>query len=170
MREALMYTIYLGHVLIAQIILKHPNYEIKHDNQVLFDDSVQVSSPDKKTKNSPLGSANSQFSSDITPLILAAQYNRTKIVQMLLERGDRISKPHDLNCPCEMCVRAYKFDSLRHAQSRLYAYKGLASEAYIALVSLDPILTAFELGNELRILAEKEKMFKVRTSFLLIYV
>jgi hypothetical protein len=154
MREALMYTIYLGHMLIAEIILKHPRYEIKHDTEVLFDDSGQPNTVSAKSKTSPLGSADSKFSADVTPLILAAQYNRTDIVQMLLARGD-------LKCLCEQCVKAYEYDSLRYAQSRLYAYKGLASESYISLVSLDPILTAFELGNELKILANKEIMFKV---------
>ncbi len=157
-----MYTIYLGYELIAELILKHPKYEIKHDNQVLFDDSGRPETSNTKPKASALGSsADSKFSADVTPLILAAQYNRTEIVQMLLARGDRIVKPHDLKCPCEQCVKAFKYDSLRYAQSRLYAYKGLASESYISLVSLDPILTAFELGKELKILAQKENMYKV---------
>ena len=56
----------------------------------------------------------------------------------------------------------FKFDSLRHAQSRLNAYRGLASESYISLASIDPILTAFELGRELRDLSGKEKYFKVK--------
>ena len=79
---------------------------------------------------------------------------------MLLINGDRISKPHDFNCKCTECLNKFKFDSLRHAQSRLNAYKGLASESYITLGSIDPILTAFELSRELGILAEKEKYFK----------
>ena len=37
---------------------------------------------------------------------------------------------------------------------------GLASESYISLASIDPILTAFQLSRELDILAEKEKYFK----------
>ncbi len=57
-------------------------------------------------------------------------------------------------------MNKFKFDSLRHAQSRLNAYRGLTSEAYISLVSIDPILTAFDLSHELGILAEKEKYFK----------
>jgi ankyrin repeat protein len=159
-----MYAIYLGHDFIAEIILKHPNYEIKHDNQVLFDDSAaghEITDAKTAALEAALGSTSSQFSTDITPLILAAEHNRTEIVQMLLARGDRIVKPHDLKCSCEQCTKAYKYDSLRYSESRLFAYKGLASEAYISLVSLDPILTAFELGNELRILATKEKMYKV---------
>ncbi len=57
-------------------------------------------------------------------------------------------------------MNRFKFDSLRHAQSRLNAYRGLASETYISLISIDPILTAFELGGELRGLSRKEKFFK----------
>jgi hypothetical protein len=43
----------------------------------------------------------------------------------------------------------------------LNAYRGLASESYISLAAIDPILTAFELGRELRDLSGKEKYFKV---------
>jgi hypothetical protein len=93
--------------------------------------------------------------------MLASQYNRTEIVQMLLLNGDRIEKPHDYNCKCTECLNKFKFDSLRHAQSRLNAYKGLTSESYISLASIDPILTAFELGRELKILSEKESYIKV---------
>ena len=83
------------------------------------------------------------------------------LVQLLLLGGDRITKPHDYHCKCLQCHNKFKFDSLRHAQSRLNAYRGLASESYITLASIDPILTAFELGHELRDLSEKEKYFKV---------
>ena len=93
--------------------------------------------------------------------MLASQYNRTEIVQMLLLNGDRIEKPHEFHCKCQECTNRFKFDSLRHAQSRLNAYRGLSSESYISLASIDPILTAFEIGHELRILSEKEKYFKV---------
>jgi len=82
-------------------------------------------------------------------------------VQLLLRDGDRITKPHDYHCKCQECHNKFKFDSLRHAQSRLNAYRGLASESYISLASIDPILTAFELGHELRDLSNKEKYFKV---------
>lgn len=80
---------------------------------------------------------------------------------MLLQSGNRIEKPHEFHCECNECTNRFKFDSLRHAQSRLNAFRGLCSESYISLASIDPILTAFELGHELRYLAGKEKYFKV---------
>ncbi len=95
-------------------------------------------------------------------MFLASQYDRSEIVQMLLLNGDSIEKPHDFFCKCNECKNRFEFDSLRHAQSRLNAYRGIASETYISLVSVDPILTAFELNFELRILADKEKYFKVK--------
>jgi len=36
----------------------------------------------------------SQFSPDVTPLILAAQYNNHEIVQMFLSRNHTIERPH----------------------------------------------------------------------------
>jgi hypothetical protein len=98
----------------------------------------------------------------ILKIMLAAQYNRTEIVQILLIEGEKITKPHDYNCKCNECINRIKFDPLRHAQSRLNTYRGLASEAYISLASIDPILTSFEMGYELRILASKEKYYKVK--------
>lgn len=86
-------------------------------------------------------------------------------MQLLIRHGHRITKPHDYHCTCLQCHQKFKFDSLRFAQSRLNAYRGLASESYISLASLDPILTAFELGRELRDLSGKEKYFKVMSNY-----
>ena len=173
MREALLLAIYLGHVQIAEACLRHPKFKVLNEKKVFTgnnDAFWQTPSSD-----------DAQFAPDITPLILASQYNRTEIgtgiavlvffpdltflsfvsVQLLLRGGDRITKPHDYHCKCQECQNKFKFDSLRHAQSRLNAYRGLASESYISLAALDPILTAFELGHELRDLSGKEKYFKV---------
>ncbi|CAF3484392.1 unnamed protein product [Rotaria sp. Silwood1] len=152
MREALLLAIYLGHVQIAEACLRHPKFKVLNEKKVFTgnDDSFwQTPSSD-----------DAQFAPDITPLILASQYNRTEIVQLLLRGGDRITKPHDYHCKCQECHNKFEFDSLRHAQSRLNAYRGLASESYISLASIDPIVTAFELGHELRDLSGKEKYFK----------
>ena len=142
----------MGHTQIARLIINHPSYKIFTDKKFLnnaTDSFWQTPSSD-----------DAQFSPDITPIMLASQYNRVEIVQMLLLNGERIEKPHEFSCACNDCSNRFKFDSLVHAQSRLNAYRGLASESYISLASIDPILTAFELGRELRILSEKEKYFK----------
>jgi hypothetical protein len=152
LREALLIAIYMGHTTIAEAILKHPKYKIFNEKKFLnsaTDSFWQTPSSD-----------DAQFSPDITPIMLASQYNRTEIVQMLLSNGDRIEKPHEFYCTCNECSNRFKFDSLRHAQSRLNAYRGIASESYISLASIDPILTAFELGHEIKLLADKEKYFK----------
>ena len=127
-RDALLLAIYLGHTSIAESILKHPKYKILNEKKFLDGDQDsfwQLPSSD-----------DAQFSPDITPIMLAAQYNRTEIVQMLLLNGDRISKPHDFNCKCTECQNKFKFDSLRHAQSRLNAYKGLSSLSSSTTLSL----------------------------------
>lgn len=155
-REALLLSIFLGHSHIAELILKHPKYKILNDKKFLNGDSDSF----WQTPSSD----DAQFPPDITPLILAAQYNRTEIVQMLLLKGDRIVKPHDFDCKCNECHNRFKFDSLRHAQSRLNSYRGLASDSYLSLVSMDPILSAFELSHELKMLSMKEKFFKVNFS------
>ena len=110
-----------------------------------------------------------QFSPDITPLILASQKNQYEIVQLLLLRGEKVQKPHKFGCLCRECVNKMKFDQLRSAKYRLNAYRGLASEAYISLSSKDPILTAFQLSKELRLLSRNEKYFKVISNVTLNY-
>ncbi|XP_059081823.1 transient receptor potential protein-like [Tigriopus californicus] len=100
------------------------------------------------------------FTSDITPLILAAQRNNYEILKMLLDRGATIPMPHDVKCSCDDCVEESTVDSLRFSLSRINAYKALASPSLIALSSKDPILTAFELSNELKRLGVMESQFK----------
>ncbi|XP_045763146.1 transient receptor potential-gamma protein-like isoform X1 [Maniola jurtina] len=100
------------------------------------------------------------FTSDITPLILAAHRDSYEIIKLLLDRGAELPMPHDVRCACDDCVRARREDSLRHSRSRINAYRALASPSLIALSSKDPILTAFELSWELRRLSALEHEFK----------
>ncbi|KAI8790073.1 short transient receptor potential channel 3 [Biomphalaria glabrata] len=150
-QEAVLQAISAGHTQIAETILKHRRYlEMWKERRKLGDTDgfYKTAFPD------------SQFSPDITPLILASQKNQYEIVQLLLLRGETIMKPHKFSCACQECRNKMKFDQLRLAKYRLNAYKGLASEAYISLSSKDPILTAFELAAELRRLSRVEKHFK----------
>jgi hypothetical protein len=73
MREALLLAIYLGHVQIAETCLRHPKFKVLNDKFTGNDDSFwQTPSSD-----------DAQFAPDITPLILASQYNRTEIGNFL---------------------------------------------------------------------------------------
>ncbi len=150
--EAVLQAIGAGHVQIAESILKHKRYLAMWRERKKLGDQEGFF----KTCN-----AESQFSADITPLVLAAQKNQYEVVQLLLLRDERIQKPHKYSCGCMECVNKMKFDQLRLAKYRLNAYTGLSSEAYISLSSKDPIQTAFELAAELRKLAMIEKHFKV---------
>ncbi|KAK3611420.1 hypothetical protein CHS0354_027146 [Potamilus streckersoni] len=150
--EAVLQAISAGHIQIAECILKHKRYlELWKERRRLGDDEHFFKTQFEE----------SQFSPDITPLILASQKNQYEIVQLLLMRGETIAKPHKFNCMCQDCVNKMKFDELRSAKHRLNAYRGLASEAYISLSSKDPILTAFQLGRELKQLSSLEKYFMV---------
>ncbi|XP_029640463.1 short transient receptor potential channel 3 [Octopus sinensis] len=149
--EALLQAISAGHENIAETILKHPKYkDIKRENKRFGETDYFYN---QTSEDSP-------FSSDITPLILAAERNQFEIVQLLLLRGDTIQKPHHYYCACQECNNKLQFDQLRLAKTRLNAYRGLASGAYISLSSKDPVLTAFELAQELRDVARVEKYFK----------
>ena len=102
-----------------------------------------------------------RFSHDVTPIILAAHCHQYEIVHVLLARGARIERPHDYFCQCSACGQRQGLDAFSHSQSRINAYKGLASPAYLSLSNQDPVMAALELSNELAVLANIEKEFKV---------
>ena len=106
----------------------------------------------------------SNFPLNLTPLILASQRNQFNVVKTLLDLGERIPVPHHAYCSCVECVSTLEAsDELEISKTRLFTYRGLASEAYISLNSDDPILEAFQLRQTLRKNAEIEKYFKVST-------
>nr|XP_050860313.1 transient receptor potential protein isoform X5 [Vespula vulgaris] len=104
--------------------------------------------------------SSSNFTPDITPLVLAAHKNNYEILKILLDRGATLPTPHDARCGCDECVTSSEQDSLRHSQSRINAYRALTSPSLIALSSRDPLLTAFELSWELRRLSRMEQEFR----------
>lgn len=108
-----------------------------------------------------------RFSHDVTPVILAAHCQEYEIVHTLLSKGARIDPPHDYFCGCDSCNYQQQYDSFSHSRSRINAYRGLASPAYLSLSNEDPVLAALELSNELAMLADIEKEFKVncKTSY-----
>ncbi|XP_061537413.1 short transient receptor potential channel 4-like isoform X2 [Phycodurus eques] len=102
----------------------------------------------------------SDFTPDITPIILAAHTNNYEIIKLLVQRGVNIPQPHAVLCDCLECVSSLDVDGLRHSHSRLNIYKALASPSLIALSSEDPFLTAFQLSWELKELSRVENEFK----------
>ncbi|XP_026102444.1 short transient receptor potential channel 4-like [Carassius auratus] len=102
----------------------------------------------------------SDFTPDITPIILAAHTNNYEIIKMLVQKGVSMPQPHQVRCNCMECVSSSDVDSLRHSRSRLNIYRALASPSLIALSSEDPFLTAFQLSWELQELSEVENEFK----------
>ncbi|KAM7412783.1 hypothetical protein PAMA_020252 [Pampus argenteus] len=102
----------------------------------------------------------SDFTPDITPIILAAHTKNYEIIKLLVQRGVSIPQPHAVRCNCTECVSNSDVDSLRHSRSRLNIYKALSSPSLIALSSEDPFLTAFQLSWELEELSTVENEFK----------
>ncbi|NXF09385.1 TRPC4 protein, partial [Smithornis capensis] len=102
----------------------------------------------------------SEFTPDITPIILAAHTNNYEIIKLLVQKGVSVPRPHEVRCNCVECVSSSDVDSLRHSRSRLNIHKALASPSLIALSSEDPFLTAFQLSWELQELSKVENEFK----------
>ncbi|XP_035288963.1 short transient receptor potential channel 6a [Anguilla anguilla] len=153
--DALLLAISKGYIRIVEAILGHRAFadaqrltvspsevEMMHDDFYAYDED------------------GTRFSHDITPITLASHCHEYEIVHILLSKGARIERPHDYFCKCDTCGYHQKHDSFSHSRSRINAYKGLASPAYLSLSSEDPVMTALELSNELAVLANIEKEFK----------
>ncbi|XP_033948018.1 short transient receptor potential channel 7b [Pseudochaenichthys georgianus] len=153
--DGLLLAISKGYVRIVEAILAHPAFgggirlALSPVEQEMRDDDFYAYDED-----------GTRFSHDVTPVILAAHCQEYEIVHILLTKGARIERPHDYFCKCLECEEKQKIDSFSHSRSRMNAYKGLASAAYLSLSSEDPVLTALELSNELARLANIETEFK----------
>ncbi|KAM3723050.1 Transient receptor potential-gamma protein [Dirofilaria immitis] len=102
----------------------------------------------------------SAFTSDMTPIILAAHKDSYECIKLLLDKKATILHPHDVQCLCKDCVQAKAEDSLCFSRSRINTYQALTSPSLICLSSKDPILYAFELSYELRRLSYIENEFR----------
>ncbi|XP_016113048.1 short transient receptor potential channel 3-like [Sinocyclocheilus grahami] len=151
--DALLLAISKGYVRIVEALLGHPSFaggeRLTRSPCELQDDDFYSYDED-----------GTRFSPDITPIILAAHCQKYEVVHMLLMKGARIEQPHDYFCKCADCTEKQRKDSFSHSRSRINAYRGLASPAYLSLSSEDPVLNALELSNELTKLANIEKEFK----------
>ncbi|GMT18098.1 hypothetical protein PFISCL1PPCAC_9395, partial [Pristionchus fissidentatus] len=108
----------------------------------------------------PAEAASAEYSSDISPIILAAHLNQYEILTMLEKTGATIERPHRYSCMCESCDRERLNDSLHYSLKRINTFKALASPAWISLTSNDPVRTAFELSWDLEQLSRIEHEFK----------
>uniref|UniRef100_A0A3B5QTE6 Transient receptor potential cation channel, subfamily C, member 5a n=1 Tax=Xiphophorus maculatus TaxID=8083 RepID=A0A3B5QTE6_XIPMA len=112
-------------------------------------------SGEKQVPSLMMDSQFSEFTPDITPIMLAAHTNNYEIIKLLVQR-----KVMTLILYKTCIINSWQVDSLRHSRSRLNIYKALASPSLIALSSEDPILTAFRLGWELKELSKVENEFR----------
>ncbi|KAL7844276.1 hypothetical protein SRHO_G00228150 [Serrasalmus rhombeus] len=152
--DALLLAISKGYIRIVEAILGHKAFA---DSRRLTASPRQAAMHDDFFAYDEDGS---RFSHDITPIILASHCHEYEIVHILLGRGACIEQPHDYFCTCDACNYHQKYDSFSHSRSRINAYRGLASPAYLSLSNEDPVLAALELSNELACLANIEKEFK----------
>ncbi|XP_033834703.1 short transient receptor potential channel 6a [Periophthalmus magnuspinnatus] len=152
--DALLLAISKGYVRITEALLAHPSFKDAHR---LTASPAQADMLDDFYAYDEDGT---RFSHDVTPVILAAHCQEYEIVHTLLSKGARIDPPHDYFCGCDSCNYQQQFDSFSHSRSRINAYRGLASPAYLSLYNEDPVLAALELSNELAMLANIEKEFK----------
>src|SRR6218665_454495 len=146
--DALLYAVREGVYRIVEMLIDHPSI------------STEMLGSEWANQKLADGEESSDYSPDVSPVILAAHCNQFEILQLLLSRGASISKPHSLTCSCHRCNKETLEDSLRHSLLRIHTYRALSSPAWISLTSPDPVLTAFKLSRELERLAMCENEFK----------
>ncbi|KAJ3590383.1 hypothetical protein NHX12_008334 [Muraenolepis orangiensis] len=149
----LSYNVYVGDALLHAI-----RKEVVGAVELLIDHKKPRG--EKQVPPALLDKQLSDFSPDVTPVILAAHTNNYEIIKMLVQRGVSIPQPHAVRCNCCECMVCVDMDGLRHSRSRLNIYRALASPSLIALSSEDPFLTAFQLSWELHELSTVENEFK----------
>ncbi|KAM7542454.1 hypothetical protein Aperf_G00000010997 [Anoplocephala perfoliata] len=149
--DALLNAISQEKIHIVKLIIDHPQY-IRME-KIMAPRGQRAGLIGKGTERS-------QFSADITPLMLAAHTNNHEIIQLLLDRGLKVEMPHDRSCLCLDCESIRAQDSLILEMQRLHTYQALTSSAYLALTTSDPVSSAFTLRGELYQLASQEKQFK----------
>ncbi|MBZ3879764.1 Short transient receptor potential channel 5 [Sciurus carolinensis] len=168
-RSALLIAIENENLEIMELLLNHSVYvgdallyairkEVVGAVELLL--SYRKPSGEKQVPTLMMDTQFSEFTPDITPIMLAAHTNNYEIIKLLVQKRVTIPRPHQIRCNCVECVSSSEVDSLRHSRSRLNIYKALASPSLIALSSEDPILTAFRLGWELKELSKVENEFK----------
>ncbi|CAO2622789.1 Short transient receptor potential channel 5 [Lemmus lemmus] len=168
-RSALLIAIENENLEIMELLLNHSVYvgdallyairkEVVGAVELLL--SYRKPSREKQVPTLMMDTQFSEFTPDITPIMLAAHTNNYEIIKLLVQKRVTIPRPHQIRCNCVECVSSSEVDSLRHSRSRLNIYKALASPSLIALSSEDPILTAFRLGWELKELSKVENEFK----------
>ncbi|XP_055249431.1 short transient receptor potential channel 5 [Moschus berezovskii] len=168
-RSALFIAIENENLEIMELLLKHSVYvgdallyairkEVVGAVELLL--SYRRPSGERQVPTLMMDTQFSEFTPDITPIMLAAHTNNYEIIKLLVQKRVTIPRPHQIRCNCVECVSSSEVDSLRHSRSRLNIYKALASPSLIALSSEDPILTAFRLGWELKELSKVENEFK----------
>ena len=119
---------------LPQVIIEHPNYIAAADQY-------------KRTMKDPFFRTDekSQFSPDITPLILAAHHNNHEIIQMFLYRNHTIERPHPIYCQCNDCVTKQNYDSLKRSR----CFLGLLSILQLHLKPLSFMLPCCRTSTEM---------------------
>ncbi|CAH8467611.1 unnamed protein product [Heterobilharzia americana] len=149
--DAILYAIQEGVYRIVEMLIDHPSITKEMLGTSWTTQCIGIGKREEESHD---------FSTDISPVMLAAICNQFEILQLLINRGARIEEPHKSSCSCEHCHRLLSDDPLKHTLQRINTYRALASPAWMSLTSPDPILTAFELSSELLHLASRENEFK----------
>ena len=123
--EIVEYLLQQPRIIIGDAIL----YAIQEGNYIIVEKLINHKSITKDmlgtawSKSKTAENESADFSPDISPVILAATCNQFEILQLLISRGAKIDKPHQLSCSCLRCRERSQADSLRYSLHRANTYR-----------------------------------------------
>ncbi|ODM96467.1 Short transient receptor potential channel 5 [Orchesella cincta] len=125
---------------------------------------------EENTKNSTLNKDDIPFDSEfhqvITPLMLAAHFGSTQMMELFYDRGERLETQkftHNMGCECDICSDLDGNGDLSIVHQRYHLYKALCQPEYICFmamkVKVDPVNYAIDKIIKIRDIIENDKRF-----------
>ncbi|XP_077485192.1 short transient receptor potential channel 4-like [Amblyomma americanum] len=109
-------------------------------------------------------SSSPTYTSDVSPVILAAQLGHWAIIRFFVKRGCTVEPPHKASCLCKTCLKVMSLEGVNVSTRNLNTYKAICNPHYMLQVSGDPFLDSFIYVQSMRETADGQEEFRMAYS------